>query len=197
MIEVTSLKHSGVRNKLEKHQDGGNKFFLNNLSSNTKYTVALRRQSGDSLRSGLTSVKHFWQTTSAQSFGNYMSFQFNFDLTNSDKVFVAVLADQSAVCGGSDWIFDAAAVKQLLINGYNFGKRKISDGLLKLCNPEYTFFSEAQILSVETLVLPAEMVAESVVNSIQTNSFDADEDDSNPLIQASLALISMGIFPCL
>ena len=50
VIDVTSPKHSGVRNKLEK-QDGGNKFFLNNLSSNTKYTVALRRQSGDSLRS--------------------------------------------------------------------------------------------------------------------------------------------------
>ena len=120
-----------------------------------------------------------------------MSFQFNFDLTNSDKVFAAVLTDQSAVCRASDWIFDAA-VKQLLINGYNFGKRKISDGLLKLCNPEYTFFSEAQILSVETLLLPAEMVAESVVNSIQTNNLDADEDDSNPLIQAILALISLG-----
>ena len=48
-------------------------------------------------------------------------------------------------------------------------------------------------MSVETLVLPAEMVAESVVNSIQTNNLDADEDDSNPLIQAILALISLGI----
>ena len=49
VIEVTSPKHSGVRNKLEK-QDG-NKIFLNNLSSNTKYTVAIRQQSGESLRS--------------------------------------------------------------------------------------------------------------------------------------------------
>ena len=47
-------------------------------------------------------------------------------------------------------------------------------------------------MSVETLVLPAEMVAESVVNSIQTNNLDADEDVSNPLIQAILALISLG-----
>lgn len=41
---------------------------------------------------------------------------------------------------------------------------------------------------METLVLPAEMVAESVVNSIQTNNFEADEEDMNPLIQTILAL---------
>ena len=74
-------------------------------------------------------------------------------------------------------------------------KKKISDGLVKVCNPEYTFFSEAQILSVETLGLPAEMVAESVVDSIQTNNFDAVEDGSSSLTQVILAL-SIGIILC-
>ena len=58
----------------------------------------------------------------------------------------------------------------------------------RVCNPEYTFFSDPQILSVETLVLPSEMVAESVVDSIQTNNFDVEDDDSSSLIQAVLAL---------
>ena len=58
----------------------------------------------------------------------------------------------------------------------------------RVCNPEYTFFSDPLILSVETLVLPSEMVAESVVDSIQTNNFDVEDDDSSSLIQAVLAL---------
>ena len=47
-------------------------------------------------------------------------------------------------------------------------------------------------MSVETLGLSAEMVAESVVDSIQTNNFDVDEDGSSSLTQAILAL-SMGL----
>ena len=58
----------------------------------------------------------------------------------------------------------------------------------RVCNPEYTFFSDPLILSVETLGLPAEMVAESVVDSIQTNNFDAEDDGSSSLIQAVLSL---------
>ena len=58
----------------------------------------------------------------------------------------------------------------------------------RVCNPEYTFFSDPLILSGETLGLPAEMVAESVVDSIQTNNFDVEDDDSSSLIQAVLAL---------
>ena len=58
----------------------------------------------------------------------------------------------------------------------------------RVCNPEYTFFSDPLILSVETLVLPSEMVAESVVDSIQTNNFDVEDDGSSSLIQAVLAL---------
>ena len=57
----------------------------------------------------------------------------------------------------------------------------------RVCNPEYTFFSDPLILSVETLGLPAEMVAESVVDSIQTNNFDAEDDGSSSLIPAVLA----------
>ena len=49
-------------------------------------------------------------------------------------------------------------------------------------------------MSVETLVLPSEMVAESVVNSIQTNTFDAHEDDASFVIQATLALSLGNIF---
>lgn len=48
---------------------------------------------------------------------------------------------------------------------------------------------------METLGLPAEMVAESVVDSIQTNNFDKVEDDSSSLTQAILAL-SIGIIVC-
>ena len=50
-------------------------------------------------------------------------------------------------------------------------------------------------MSVETLGLPAEMVAESVVDSIQTNNFDAVEDGSSSLTQVILAL-SIGIILC-
>ena len=81
-----------------------------------------------------------------------------------------------------------AAVKLVLINGYNFQKEKSAMAYLKVCNPEYTFFSDPLILSVETLGLPAEMVAESVVDSIQTNNFDVEDDGSSSLIQAVLAL---------
>ena len=58
----------------------------------------------------------------------------------------------------------------------------------RVCNPEYTFFSDPLILSVETHGLPSEMVAESVVDSIQTNNFDVEDDGSSSLIQAVLAL---------
>ena len=49
LIEVTSGEQQEARHELEK-QDG-HTFVLNNLSANTKYTVAVREKSGDALRS--------------------------------------------------------------------------------------------------------------------------------------------------
>ena len=50
LIEVTSgEQQEEARHELEK-QDG-HTFVLNNLSANTKYTVAVREKSGDALRS--------------------------------------------------------------------------------------------------------------------------------------------------
>jgi len=48
--------------------------------------------------------------------------------------------------------------------------------------------SEAQILFVDTLVLPSEMVAESVVNNIQSNSFDSDSSNVEYSFQILVAL---------
>ena len=59
---------------------------------------------------------------------------------------------------------------------------------------ELRYFSEAQILLVDTLVLPSEMVAESVVNNIQSNSFDSVPSNVEYSFQILVALSLGKIF---